>query len=275
MHQAGITLNDISKSTEESSISFLKKSFDFKKIRERQYEPIFNNVVGLMITKISGLAGINNEIDMATKSDLLRFIKTRCGDITLEEIYKAFELERYGEYPLKSNHYQLFGTEYFSQIIKKYRTWKYETKMHHNITKSDLVVASLPEISESQIKETLENGIIRVFNEFKQSKTIEYPFVHIFDELQDRGLIKGANTPILEKYYADKMEEAKKLIKKELEIEKGNSNFIQRKNISREIEQLQQGNSNKIIVTAKKIVLKEYFEKLIREEIEIESLLKN
>ena len=273
MHQAGITLNEISKLTESTSIVFLKNSFEFVKIRTRQYEPNFNNIVGLMITKISGLAGIKDEIDMATKSDLLRFIKTRCGDITLEEIYKAFELERYGEYPEKSQHYQLFGTEYFSQVIKKYRTWKHETRLHHNITKSD-PVALLPDISESQKKERLINGIIRIFNGFKQSNEIEFPFVWVFDELQERGLIKGANTPVLEKYYADKMAEAKIQVQNELEIEKSISTFIKRKTIAREIEEVLHGNSSKVIIATKKIVLKEYFEKLIREEIEIESLLK-
>ena len=273
MQVAGITLNDIVKATESTNVTFVKKCYDFKKIRDRRYEPNFNNVVGLMITKISALAGINNEIDIATKSDLLRFIKTRCTDITLEEIYKAFELERYNEYPEKSNHFQLFGTEYFSEVIKKYRVWKTQLKIQKNITREDNTLL-LNSISDNQKEEILINGIIRVFNEYKQTKILPEPNAHIFDELLSRGLILGANTPKLEKYYADKMEQAKLEIKKELEVDKTSAGYIQRKNIAREIELILQGNSNKIIVKTKKIVLKEYFDKLIEQDVKIEVKLK-
>jgi hypothetical protein len=157
MQVAGTTLNEIVKATESTNVAFVKECYEFKKIRDRQHEPNFNNVVGLMVTKISALAGVNNEIDMATKSDLLRFIKTRCTDITLEEIYKAFELERYNEYPEKSKHFQLFGTEYFSEVIKKYRVWKTQLKIQKNITREDNTPL-LPSISDSQKEEILING---------------------------------------------------------------------------------------------------------------------
>ena len=273
MQVAGMTLNDIVKATESTSVAFVKECYEFKKIRDRQHEPNFNNVVGLMVTKISALAGITNEIDMATKSDLLRFIKTRCTDITLEEIYKAFELERYNEYPEKSKHFQLFGTEYFSEVIKKYRVWKTQLKIQKNITREDNTPL-LPSISDSQKEEILIKGIVRVFSEYKQTKILPEPNTHIFDELLSRGLILGANTPKLEKYYADKMEEAKLELKKELEADKATAGYIQRKTIAREIEQILQGGSNRIIVKTKKIVLKEYFDKLIEQGIEIEVKLK-
>ena len=274
MQVAGMTLNDIVKATESTSVAFVKECYEFKKIRDRQHEPNFNNVVGLMVTKISALAGITNEIDMATKSDLLRFIKTRCGDITLEEIYKAFELERYNEYPEKSKHFQLFGTEYFSEVIKKYRVWKNELKIQKNITREENTPL-LPSISDSQKEEILIKGIVRVFSEYKQTKILPEPNTHIFDELLSRWLILGANTPKLEKYYADKMEEAKIEIQERLELERTTSGFIERKSIDREIKEILEGkNSNKIIVKTKKIVLKEYFDKLIEQGIEIEVKLK-
>lgn len=272
MQVAGIALNDIVKSTELTNESFLKKCYEFKKIRDKHFEPNFNNLFGLLITKISALSGITNEIDFATKSDLLRFIKTRCGDITLEEIYKAFELERYNEYPEKSKHFQLFGTEYFSEVIKKYRTWKTELKITKNISRDDNVL-KLSSISESQKKDILKNGIIRVFKEYKENKTITEPCIHIFDELTSLGLIKLATTPKLEEYYSKKMQEAKKEIKRELEIEKATSSYIDRKTISREIEKLSNSGSNKVVVRTKKLVLKEYFDGLIKSNTEIETKL--
>jgi hypothetical protein len=273
MQVAGATLNEIVKATEATNVTFIKACYDYKKIKDKQFEPNFNNVVGLMVTKISALAGIKDEIDMATKLDLLRFVKTRCTDISLEEIYKAFELERYNEYPIKSNHFQLFGTEYFSEVIKKYRTWKTQLKIQKNISKEDDTL-KLPEISESQKEAIFINGIIRVFNEYKQTKILPEPNAHIYDELLSRGLILGANTPKLEKYYSEKMEQAKVEVAKELEIQKTRGDWFHRKNIAREIENVLQGNSNKIITKTKKIVLKEYFDKLISTETSIENKLK-
>mgnify|MGYP003435088769 CR=1 FL=1 len=59
-----------------------------------------------------------------------------------------------------------------------------------------------------------------------------------------------------------------------LKAEKSTAGFIQRKTIAREVEQILQGGSNRIIVKTKKIVLKEYFDKLIEQGIEIEVKLK-
>jgi hypothetical protein len=256
-----------------SPVPFLKKNYEFKILRERRTEPNITTFLGVTWLKICMLCGIKQNQSTEVWQDITNLVFSYYSDLTIEEIFKAFELERFGEFPERTEHYQFFNSEYVSAVLKKYRVWKQTTKIQHNIFKSESV-ALLPDISESQKKETINKGIIRVFNHFKEFKIIDNPFIHIFDELFERGLIKGANTPLLEKYYFNKQVEAKKVVQKELEIEKSNSNFIQRKNIQREIEQVIIGKSNKIIIETKRIVLKEYFEKLISENIEIENLLK-
>lgn len=254
-------------------VSFLKKNYEFKKIRDRRTEPNITTFLGITWLKICMLCGIKQNQSSEVWQDITNLIFSYYSDLTVEEIFKAFELERFGEYPERTEHYQFFNSEYVSAVLKKYKVWKNNTKIQHNITKPENV-ALLPSISDSQKEEILIKGIVRVFSEYKQTKTLPEPNTHIFDELLNRGLILGANTPKLEKYYADKMEEAKQELKKELEADKSTANFIQRKTIAREIEQILQGGSNKIIVKTKKIVLKEYFDKLIEQGIEIEVKLK-
>ena len=254
-------------------VSFLKKNYEFKKIRDRRTEPNITTFLGVTWLKICMLCGIKQNQSSEVWQDITNLIFSYYSDLTVEEIFKAFELERFGEYPERTEHYQFFNSEYVSAVLKKYKVWKNNTKIQHNITKSENV-ALLPSISDSQKEEILIKGIVRVFSEYKTTKILPEPNTHIFDELLSRGLILGANTPKLEKYYADKMEEAKLELKKELEAEKSTANFIQRKTIAREIEQILQGGSNRIIVKTKKIVLKEYFDNLIEQGIEIEVKLK-
>lgn len=255
-----------------SPVPFLKKNYEFKKLRERRTDPNITTFLGVTWLKICMLCGIKQNQNAEVWQDITNLVFSYYSDLTVEEIFKAFELERFGEYHEKTKHYQFFNSEYVSAVLKKYRAWKQITKIQHNITKSESV-ALLPDISESQKQETLTNGIIRVFNEFKSTKIIELLSLWVFDYLQEKGHIQGANTPKLIEYYSKKMEEAKIQVQKELEIEKSNSNFIRRKTITREIEEVLHGNSSKVIVATKKIVLREYFEKLINENIEIESLL--
>ena len=254
-------------------VSFLKKNYEFKKIRDRRTEPNITTFLGVTWLKICMLCGIKQNQSSEVWQDITNLIFSYYSDLTVEEIFKAFELERFGEYPERTEHYQFFNSEYVSAVLKKYKVWKNNTKIQHNITKPENI-ALLPSISDSQKEEILIKGIVRVFSEYKQTKILPEPNTHIFDELLSRGLILGANTPKLEKYYADKMEEAKLELKKELEADKATANFIQRKTIAREIEQILQGGSNRIIVKTKKIVLKEYFDKLIEQGIEIEDKLK-
>ncbi|WP_395073849.1 hypothetical protein [Flavobacterium sp.] len=261
---AGIALAEMIKTCEVMPSTFLKQNYNLKKIRSRLSEPNFSTLVGVLITNISVLGGIKEEIDFATKADLFRNIKNYCSDLTLEEIYKAFELERYGEYLTKSNHFQLFGTDYFSEVIKKYREWKRNTLTEHNIIME--VKNQLPEISESQKTQIVTNGIIRAFNEFKENKIISEPCVHIFDELLSRGFIIGANSDKLVSYYAKKQNEAKDQLEKEILYEISNSYSSERKKLQNILEEILKGDSNKIVIRTKKIVLQEYFSKLISED---------
>ena len=275
-HKEELALKQYDKLVSECSlapVSFLKKNYNFKKIRDRRTEPNITTFLSVTWLKICMLCGIKQNQSSEVWQDITNLIFSYYSDLTVEEIYKAFELERFNEYKERSKHFQLFNSEYVSDVLKKYKEWKQNTKIEHNITKPENTPL-LPSISDSQKEEILVKGIVRVFSEYKQTKILPEPNTHIFDELLSRGLILGANTPKLEKYYAEKMEQAKLELKKELEINKIGSGYIQRKTIAREIEQILQGKSNRIVVKTKKIVLKEYFDKLIEQGIEIKTKLK-
>lgn len=271
MQLAGVRLSEITKKCELNHGNFLRANFESKKIRDSLSEPNFNILVGVLFANLCVLAGVKEALDQATKADLYRNLKNYNSDLTIEEIYKAFELERYGEYSKKSNHFQLFGTDYFSEVVKKYRQWKIDTLTSLNITLKKTIIP--PEMSDIQKKEQLSGGIIRIFEEYKRTKNIDDPCAHLFDELLDRGLILGANTEGRINYYNQKKEQASKELEAEIDYKISTSDSLERKSLKRVLNTIQDKSSNSIIIRTKKIVLKEYFEKLILENKDITNLL--
>lgn len=266
MQAAGIRLSEIEKDCRETPVLFLKKHFEFTKIREAAHQPNFKSNVGIVFTKLSAMAGIKSEMDFETKVDLLKFVKTQCNELSLEEIYKAFELERFHVYKEKTEHFGLFNTDYVASVLSKYKSWKQETKIQHNISSGSIL--QLPELSDSEKQNITIDGIVRVFNEFRDTEILSEPNAWIFDYLYRITLIRSASTPGEQFYYQKKYSQAQKEVEEELKIKPVKST-TESKNLKNEIEKVIQGNSSKILLRCKKIILAEYFKNLISKEINI------
>lgn len=242
---------------ESNPVAFIKENYNYAKIRERSSEIDIRAVIGAAMVKAAGHIGIKT-IDLPNKQDISRMILSSYSDLTIEEIYKAFELERYGSYEDKTEHFQLFNSEYVAAILKKYRKWKQDTKIHHNISPPQ----KLPEITDSQKKEIVDNGIIRVFNEFKETGEMPEPCSHIFDELYERKIIRDGQTPGEQAYYQRKYSEAAVQIERELKSE--NTGSLQElRTIKEELDKIGQNNSDKVILRIKKLILIDLFTRLI------------
>lgn len=268
--QASEKLQLIEKKCNNSPVAFIRENYSNSRIRKTKSEPHFKMTLAIMLTKISALAGITGEVDDFNASDINKFILTSCNDLSLEEIHKAFELERFGSYDEKTKHFNLFNADYVSTVIKKYRKWKLEVKTQFNISKT----TALPEMTESQKREIINQGIIRVFSEYQETKKLPEPNAYIFDELYERKIIKGSDTPKLHEYYQVKIKQAEKELKDEFELSKKTSpGKTERRQIQEEIDKILLGDSEKIFVRTKRIILAEYFDKLIRENIDIQCII--
>ena len=234
-----------------SPISFLKKSLTLKKIRERKSEPNFKFLFAVLWSKVCTLGGIKNEIDPFMVEDINRMIYSIYSDLTIEEVYKAFELERHGAYDQKTEHFQLFSAEYVSAILKKYKSWKSITRMQHNIS-IEQTKTEVTELTEKDKKEIMDKAIIRSFDEYLVNSEISIPCIHIFDELYERKMFQP--TPDYKKTYSI----AKFQIERELKAEKS-ANRQERIKINEILENLDSSNNEKILSRAKMLVLKEYF----------------
>lgn len=269
--QAMVAIEQIEKKTSYSPIEFLKSNYDNKKVRERKNEPNIMMVFSVLFNKIMGMAGISTRLDEFNATDITKMIFNLHSELTIEEIYKAFELERHFGYEEKTEHYNLFNADYISKIFMKYKKWKQNQKHIHNISPPK----QIPEMTDSEKKQIIDNGIIRKYNEYVETQSIEEPFVYIFDELIERNVIKsrGENTPSLDQYYQNKINQA------HLEITKELKNFTsadksERNSVKAELERVINGSSNKVEIRAKRIILGEFFTKVIRSGNPIEKIIK-
>lgn len=123
------------------------------------------SLIGAVLTKIASLGGINSEIDDLTRTDITIMLFSKFKTLSIDEIYFAFQIERYGEYEQKTNHYNLFNAVYVSDVLKKYIEWKKNKKKEHNITPDSKTL--LPEISQTQKEQIHYESIKTTYERLK------------------------------------------------------------------------------------------------------------
>jgi hypothetical protein len=245
--------------------TFLQKSYSFEKLSQLKKDANFVFLIGGWITQTSALMQIKNPIDNFIKQDIVNMLGGHWSNLSIEELIKAFELERFGAYEDKTEHYQLFDCSYIAQILKKYQKWSREKKIELNITNQNLMEEN--KISESDQFKIMTNAINEKYKYFLETGKIEEPVIHIFKELIERGFIKMPNkeTPKLYAYYDNKLQEAKNQIIHEYENTTEPDKF-KRKELKSILASILNNDENldaksKIENRAKKLVLLDFFNK--------------
>jgi hypothetical protein len=260
--RASMKIAEIEDRCSSSAISFLRQNFGFIKLRDRKTEPEFAILIAAAMTKNAVLAGLKG-IDKLNQPDILKAIFNHYSDLTLEEIYKAFEFERFNVYEEKTEHFQQFNAEYVTAILKKYRVYKHRIKTEHNIMPNK---NSDRELTTEEKEQMVKDAVNHAFDEFKETGTIDGITEYIFDFLVEKGKIKTKGSEALVKYYEAKLAEAKEQLKKENEKTEAKTP-AERKSLTIDLERIVSGISGKILIRAKKNILMEYFKK--QEELKI------
>lgn len=241
------------------SITFLKNNYENTKVRNMQNEIEFDILLTTLVLKISVLCGIK-ECDPFNVADIAKFIKLKCSDLTLEEICKAFELERFSEYEDKTEHFQLFNAAYFSTIIGKYRKWKTRIKFEHNISISE---ADKTEMSEEEKCKLMADGVLDCFIEWCETDNVpDYRF-NVFDILYSCGILpKWDASEQISHLYATKKETAKLELMKEVTIDSLKAVGAEKRKFVNIYENLKKDEGSELENRTKALVLKGYFAKI-------------
>lgn len=254
---------------------FLEKTYDFKKLKELKTDPNFVFLITGWATHTSALMQIKNPIDNFIKQDIIEMLGGFWSNLSFEELVKAFEMERFGVFENKTEHFQLFDCNYISQILKKYQNWARTKKIELNI--SNKIEIEEPKITEEEKNKIMENAINNKYLEFLETNDISEPYAYIFKELVEIGIIKMATkeTPKLSIYYDNKIKEAKEQLIKELEGIKEPDKY-KRKELKNILDAIVSNTENadakiKIENRAKKLVLIDFFNK--KKELKFEKII--
>ena len=140
----------------------------------------------MLMTTIANLSGYKGQIEETNKTDIKNGIFRAYGGLSLEDINIAFQNERYQMYEAETPLYNSFCSKYVNKILAKYVKWKRKMKIDLNITFSNPV----PALPEKSPKAIMQEGIKRLFEEYKKTNTIDEFQAHIYDYLLENGEIQ-------------------------------------------------------------------------------------
>lgn len=242
---------------------FLEKTYAFEKLKDLKKNPNFIFLISGWAAHTSALMQIKNPIDNFIKQDIIEMLGGFWSNLSFEELVKAFEMERFGVFENKTEHFQLFDCNYISQVLKKYQNWARQKKIELNI--NNKIMIEEKQITPEEQRKIMVEAINKKYSEFLEKGEINEPFSHIFKELIEIGLIKMATkeTPKLSIYYDTKIQEAKKQLIFEFENSKQPDKFI-RKQMKEILTAIIDNTENadaksKIENRAKKLVLIDFF----------------
>jgi hypothetical protein len=130
---------------------------------------------------------------------LFRHIINTCGNLTINEVLKAFQMGVTGEIDVDMNHYQNFSPLYFSTVVNAYT--EYRRKIVAQINKERVERESLrTEPTEQERIETnnrfLFNFIYTPYKEYCKRGVLDFisvPISHIYLTLEDLKIIQVSN----------------------------------------------------------------------------------
>ncbi len=162
---------------------FLIKMQNEPTISQLSKQPSLFTFIGAMFIKLNTLAGIKHNITEQDMADIKNLVFIYFKGLSLADIYKAFELERFGMYDNKTDHFQLFNSVYVSEVLKKYQKWKQSKKIELNITKES--VPLFPEMSEVQKKKIAYDSLCATYDRIKKDGFDEMAWL-IYDRIKNK-----------------------------------------------------------------------------------------
>lgn len=245
---------------EANPIAFIKSVYELKKLRDRKLEPEISVALGLVFTQAATLSGIKGEIEQMVMHDLIKMIFVSFPELAIEEVVKAFQLERYGDLNPKTEHFQLFNSDYVSAVLKKYKVWKSRLKAEHNITNEKPI-----EVNKEEIQTVKVAGIIDCYECWNENGKVEDIRFNVFDMLYAIGKIpKQDSDPRVTARYNAVIEQAinEKLAELTSERIDRKDNRSEVKAIQEVYNEIKSGIGNHLNNRIKALVLAGFFRKL-------------
>lgn len=202
-------LETIVKAGELTSLEIAKIGYQYLRLRDYNRKEVrIQEAFGYLFAHIATLVGLKGEIDPLQKQEIWNAVFDKFAGLSFQEIYKAFQMDRRGDFGEVTNPYQFFDSSYVCTVLGKYRQWLQDTQRAHNIN-----ISQLSEKQNTMTEEEKEKNVLRWLNEhfeeYKETKELPMLSVPIYDTLYQRG--------VLQPYFATLTEKDKQLMRAETE----------------------------------------------------------
>lgn len=181
------TLEQIYQAGNVSGVAFAEQVPDFPQMRALEPQGV-RMALGAIIVQHATLIGFKGLIDPVQKEDIIKLIQSRFFTLSIEEIYKALQMERYREFDTRTEHYQLINAPYICEILEKYKEWLRNTRQTHHLSNS-LPSPKEEELSEEEKEAKFIANIQHFYNDFKQNGRMPLFCGYLYDGLKRRGMI--------------------------------------------------------------------------------------
>lgn len=239
-----------------------------KNLDREAIAPIF----GLLFTRIAALVGVKGEIDPLQKQEIWNVVFGRFSGLSFQEIYKAFQMDRSGEFGDLTEHFQFFDVSYVCTVLGKYRQWLQDTQRAHNIN-----ISQLPKYQNTMTEEEKEKNVLRWLNEhfeeYKNTKAMPPLPVPIYEALQRRGTLKPYFATLTERDRQLMRSETDKQLRHQQAIAKDKNDFDTAKNLISIFQQGETDKDGKILRIKQEVTLQFFYNWLITEGKELSEML--
>lgn len=245
-----------------SEITFLKDTHLQTKIRNADgYE--LTKSLAHWITETSFALGIKDPISKFNKSDVVGLVLNKYKNLSVDELYYAFKMERYGNLepnlknePWVTPHYQMFNAEYVGKVLDKYRNWKRKMSIEHEIS------APIKKKSQTDAEKQywINRGVLSCLECFEADRMVPFDKIYVYDILYDDGHL---STDVV---FKKQMYEDAKLVLQMEYSEKKALNIKEKKEFKAILDNIHIKGNAKVISKAKELVLNKFFRELTANE---------
>lgn len=233
-----------------TEISFVKSVSSHLRMRDADgYE--LSKEIAHWFAHTSNSLGIKEEINSINKMDITEMLLSKYKALSVDELYYAFKMERYGNLGEKTQHFQLFNASYVSDVLEKYREWKRNIKVEHNISQSE----TKPTTTDQEKTYWINRAVNDCLDYFETHRELEDGKFYVYDILYEDGFL-----PTDVEYKKRIKNDAIELIDFELKNKKP-VDLSEKKKIRDMFENLYSKNNPLVVLKCKELALAEFLRK--------------
>ena len=253
-------------------LAIAKTAHQYPRIRDLNQEEVAPTF-GLLFTRIAALVGVKGQIDPLQKQEIWNVVFSRFSGLSFQDIYKAFQMDRSGEFDTVTDHFQFFDVSYVSIVLNKYIEWKRKTQIEHNISISEKATEKM--ITEEEKEFRTRRWLISGFKEYRDTGALPVLAVPLYDALYTLGMLIPYYATYTYEKRATMLEAATERAKNQMSTTDNRKEYTLLKALYQTMKSGAQDTEGKILSIKKEVALQDYYDWTIAQGIDLITELTN